>query len=89
MTGRLDLTDVTENGFYITRVGLTQEQLKMNKFPNISDIIENKCCPTLTLYFANFTDINNDYNGKCNLINISLYLYCSDNDYFALCLCGH
>lgn len=75
MTGRLDLTDVTENGFYITRVGLTQEQLKMNKFPNISDLIENKCCPTLTLYFSNFTDINNYYNGTSILINISFCHY--------------
>lgn len=64
MTGRLDLTDVTDNGFYITRVGLTQEQLKKNKFPNINDLIESKCCPTQTIYFANYTDNNNIYNGK-------------------------
>ncbi|XP_054268358.1 armadillo repeat-containing protein 3 [Macrosteles quadrilineatus] len=57
-TGRLDMTDVTGDCFYITRVSLTRQQLDNNMFPILEDLVSDKCCPMWTLYLANFGNLN-------------------------------
>lgn len=57
-TGRLDMTDITGDCFYITRVSLTRQQLDNNMFPILEDLVSDKCCPMWTLYLANFGNLN-------------------------------
>ncbi|KAG8278223.1 Armadillo repeat-containing protein 3 [Homalodisca vitripennis] len=56
MTGRLDLTDITDSNFYITKLSLTRNQLDKNKFPILEYFIVNNCCPIQILYVANFEE---------------------------------
>lgn len=65
-TGRLELTDITEDEFYITRFPLSRDELNRNQFPILSELLLQQVCPVKTLYVARFADLQGTYTLTYN-----------------------